>query len=173
MPNESEPSNSAPEPFSSMLCDQIRECRAPDSNDWGVLQVKDAGGLLVLVLSMQESERVANQLRGRAGRQGDPGETFTLVDLNDPLVEAAGLSSGMEAARPFLQSARRYSCLPELSSSDPQNCLPKMQWSSFPACRPCALPAECRFLGTPCLPQHSCFGLVSYLALRSLWCSTV
>ncbi|KAK9916292.1 hypothetical protein WJX75_000969 [Coccomyxa subellipsoidea] len=68
-------------------------------------QVKDVGGLLVLVLSMQESERVANQLRGRAGRQGDPGETYTLVDLNDPLVEAAGLSAGMEAMRPFLHKA--------------------------------------------------------------------
>lgn len=63
------------------------------------------GGLLVLVLSMQESERVANQLRGRAGRQGDPGETFTLVDLNDPLVEASGLTAGVEAMRPFLHSA--------------------------------------------------------------------
>ena len=67
--------------------------------------MKEQGGLLVLVLSMQESERVASQLRGRAGRQGDPGETFTLVDLNDPLVEAAGLTAGMEAMRPFLQSA--------------------------------------------------------------------
>lgn len=78
---------------------------APDFGAFVILQVKDVGGLLVLVLSMQESERVANQLRGRAGRQGDPGETYTLVDLNDPLVEAAGLSAGMEAMRPFLHSA--------------------------------------------------------------------
>lgn len=62
------------------------------------------GGLLVLVLSMQESERVAKQLKGRAGRQGDPGETFTLVDLNDPLVESSGLTSGLDAIRPMLQS---------------------------------------------------------------------
>lgn len=67
-------------------------------------QVKDVGGLLVLVLSMQESERVAAQLRGRAGRQGDPGETFTLVEINDPLVEASGIT-GMDAVKTLLQSA--------------------------------------------------------------------
>ncbi|BDA41171.1 Protein translocase subunit SecA [Coccomyxa sp. Obi] len=66
-------------------------------------EVKAVGGLLVLVLSMQESERVANQLKGRAGRQGDPGETFTLVDLNDPLVESSGLTGGLDAIRPMLQ----------------------------------------------------------------------
>ena len=67
-------------------------------------QVKAVGGLLVLVLSMQESERVANQLKGRAGRQGDPGETFTHVDLNDPLVESSGLTSGLDVIGPMLQS---------------------------------------------------------------------
>ena len=35
----------------------------------------------MIVLSIQESERVANQLKGRAGRQGDPGETHTLLSL--------------------------------------------------------------------------------------------
>ncbi len=69
-------------------------------------QVRRVGGLAVIVLSIQESERVARQLQGRAGRQGDPGETHTLVSLDDPIVEAAGLSSGLDAVRPLLQRAR-------------------------------------------------------------------
>lgn len=36
-------------------------------------QVREAGGLLVLGTSLQESRRFEQQLRGRAGRQGDPG----------------------------------------------------------------------------------------------------
>jgi preprotein translocase subunit SecA len=48
--------------------------------------VKDAGGLLVLGTERHESRRVDNQLRGRAGRQGDPGRSRFFVSLEDDIV---------------------------------------------------------------------------------------
>jgi preprotein translocase subunit SecA len=54
-------------------------------------EVKAAGGLLVLGSSLQESNRIELQLRGRAGRQGDPGTTQLLFDLSDPLVTTYGM----------------------------------------------------------------------------------
>lgn len=50
-------------------------------------KVRDAGGLMVLGLERYESRRMDSQLRGRAGRQGDPGETCFYISLEDPLVE--------------------------------------------------------------------------------------
>jgi preprotein translocase subunit SecA len=47
--------------------------------------VRAAGGLLVLGTGMNRSLRVDNQLRGRAGRQGDPGESRFFVNLEDVL----------------------------------------------------------------------------------------
>jgi preprotein translocase subunit SecA len=48
--------------------------------------VKEAGGLLVLGTERHESRRVDNQLRGRAGRQGDPGRSRFFVSLEDDIV---------------------------------------------------------------------------------------
>jgi preprotein translocase subunit SecA len=53
--------------------------------------VRRSGGLLVLGVSLQETGRVERQLRGRAGRQGDPGETRLLFDLSDRLIQTYGL----------------------------------------------------------------------------------
>lgn len=70
----------------------------------------DAGGLLVLLTAMSESRRVDLQYRGRAGRQGEPGETRLFVSLEDELlrlratdgeraaVEAALSADGLEAS---------------------------------------------------------------------------
>lgn len=52
-----------------------------------------AGGLLVLGTSLQEGARIELQLRGRAGRQGDPGTTQLLFDVGDPLVTTHGMQS--------------------------------------------------------------------------------
>jgi preprotein translocase subunit SecA len=60
---------------------------------FGFLQVVAAGGLLVLGTSLQEGERIELQLRGRAGRQGDPGTTQLMFDLSDPLFAAHGMQS--------------------------------------------------------------------------------
>jgi preprotein translocase subunit SecA len=48
--------------------------------------VKSAGGLFVIGTERHEARRIDNQLRGRAGRQGDPGETQFYVSLEDSLM---------------------------------------------------------------------------------------
>ncbi len=52
--------------------------------------VRSLGGLFVLGVGRQESRRVDDQLRGRAGRQGDPGESRFCVSLQDDLVVVFG-----------------------------------------------------------------------------------
>lgn len=49
-------------------------------------QVLDAGGLFVMGTERHESRRIDNQLRGRSGRQGDPGETRFYISLEDDLM---------------------------------------------------------------------------------------
>ncbi|GAA2063561.1 preprotein translocase subunit SecA [Catenulispora yoronensis] len=49
-------------------------------------EVQDLGGLYVLGTERHESRRIDNQLRGRAGRQGDPGETRFYLSLGDDLM---------------------------------------------------------------------------------------
>ena len=53
-------------------------------------KVLKAGGLFVLGTERHESRRVDNQLRGRAGRQGDPGESQFFVSLEDDLIRIFG-----------------------------------------------------------------------------------
>ncbi|KAA6421107.1 MAG: pre translocase subunit [Trebouxia sp. A1-2] len=53
-------------------------------------RVRDQGGLLVLGTSFHESQRSENQLKGRAARQGDPGETLMMYDLDDAAFRGAG-----------------------------------------------------------------------------------
>jgi preprotein translocase subunit SecA len=48
--------------------------------------VKSKGGLFVLGTERHEARRIDNQLRGRSGRQGDPGETQFYVSLDDSLM---------------------------------------------------------------------------------------
>ncbi len=52
--------------------------------------VKSVGGLFVLGTERHEARRIDNQLRGRAGRQGDPGETQFYVSLEDDLMRVFG-----------------------------------------------------------------------------------
>jgi len=49
-------------------------------------EVREAGGLYVLGTERHESRRIDNQLRGRSGRQGDPGESRFYLSLNDELM---------------------------------------------------------------------------------------
>jgi preprotein translocase subunit SecA len=53
-------------------------------------EVKKEGGLFVLGTERHEARRIDNQLRGRAGRQGDPGETQFFVSLEDSLMRVFG-----------------------------------------------------------------------------------
>ena len=59
-------------------------------------QVREAGGLRVILASMQTNQRGENQLRGRAGRQGDPGETLALLDAQDRLIQESGSTALVE-----------------------------------------------------------------------------
>ncbi len=52
--------------------------------------VKDAGGLYVLATERHESRRIDNQLRGRSGRQGDPGRSSFFLSLEDDLMRIFG-----------------------------------------------------------------------------------
>ena len=49
-------------------------------------QVKELGGLRIIATERHESRRIDNQLRGRSGRQGDPGSSRFYLSLDDPLM---------------------------------------------------------------------------------------
>jgi preprotein translocase subunit SecA len=53
-------------------------------------EVKSLGGLFVLGTERHDARRIDNQLRGRSGRQGDPGETQFFVSLDDHLIRVFG-----------------------------------------------------------------------------------
>ncbi|MBR4861771.1 MAG: preprotein translocase subunit SecA [Firmicutes bacterium] len=53
-------------------------------------RVKELGGLCIIGTERHESRRIDNQLRGRAGRQGDPGETQFFISLEDDLMRLFG-----------------------------------------------------------------------------------
>lgn len=53
-------------------------------------EITDLGGLFVIGTERHEARRIDNQLRGRAGRQGDPGETQFYVSLDDELMRVFG-----------------------------------------------------------------------------------
>ena len=53
-------------------------------------KVKELGGLFILGTERHESRRIDNQLRGRSGRQGDPGSTIFFISLQDELMRIFG-----------------------------------------------------------------------------------
>ena len=53
-------------------------------------QVRAAGGLFILGTERHESRRIDNQLRGRSGRQGDPGETRFFISMTDDIMRLFG-----------------------------------------------------------------------------------
>lgn len=59
-------------------------------NEDAYVEVKNLGGLFVLGTERHEARRIDDQLRGRAGRQGDPGETQFYVSLDDQLMRVFG-----------------------------------------------------------------------------------
>ncbi|SDF90819.1 protein translocase subunit secA [Limimonas halophila] len=65
--------------------EQIREDCARKHDE-----VANAGGLFILGTERHESRRIDNQLRGRAGRQGDPGESEFFLSLEDDLMRIFG-----------------------------------------------------------------------------------
>jgi preprotein translocase subunit SecA len=70
----------APERFEELVSKFRDECRPAGDH------VRELGGLYVLGTERHESRRIDNQLRGRAGRQGDPGESRFYLSLEDELM---------------------------------------------------------------------------------------
>ncbi len=62
----------------------------PQANELQTEEIRALGGLYVLGTERHEARRIDNQLRGRAGRQGDPGETQFYVSLEDDLMRIFG-----------------------------------------------------------------------------------
>ena len=62
----------------------------PDATETQAKEIRDMGGLFVLGTERHEARRIDNQLRGRSGRQGDPGETQFFVSMDDSLMRVFG-----------------------------------------------------------------------------------
>jgi preprotein translocase subunit SecA len=72
--------------------DFIEDGKKGDVNEFkkNETKVKDHGGLFIIGTERHESRRIDNQLRGRAGRQGDPGSTIFFISLQDELMRIFG-----------------------------------------------------------------------------------
>ena len=71
------------------LSEEAKQARVTQLRDeWKVVheQVKALGGLRIIATERHESRRIDNQLRGRSGRQGDPGSSRFYLSLDDPLM---------------------------------------------------------------------------------------
>jgi preprotein translocase subunit SecA len=76
--------NDDPEQFARLLQEYTAQCNAERE------EVLEAGGLYILGTERHESRRIDNQLRGRAGRQGDPGCSRFYLSLEDDLLRIFG-----------------------------------------------------------------------------------
>ncbi len=65
-------------------------------------RIIEAGGLQVIGTGLHESVRIDNQLRGRAGRQGDPGSTIYFISIEDPVYRAFGQQKILEELQQYL-----------------------------------------------------------------------
>jgi len=71
-----------------MYAEKLEEHRKVTSKE--AEQVREAGGLFILGTERHESRRIDNQLRGRAGRQGDPGESKFYLAMTDDIMRLFG-----------------------------------------------------------------------------------
>jgi preprotein translocase subunit SecA len=89
-----------PEEYEALWPDVLKEAQEAVATEHD--EVKEAGGLYVLGTERHESRRIDNQLRGRSGRQGDPGESRFYLSLTDDLMRL--FNSGMVES--FLNAAK-------------------------------------------------------------------
>lgn len=90
---------------------EFKKAYAAEYEKWknDYIKVKEAGGLYILGTERHESRRIDNQLRGRSGRQGDPGESRFFLSLDDDLMRLFARDSlrsimgrsGMENGEPL------------------------------------------------------------------------
>ena len=83
-----EPDNSEILEARQLFADKLRQHKAEISGEAD--RVRQAGGLFIIGTERHDSRRIDNQLRGRAGRQGDPGETRFYISLEDDLMRLFG-----------------------------------------------------------------------------------
>ena len=76
--------------YEESLAKHKEECRIEKG------KVLALGGLYILGTELHESRRIDNQLRGRSGRQGDPGESRFYISLEDELMEISGVKDRMD-----------------------------------------------------------------------------
>ncbi|MDR2543815.1 MAG: preprotein translocase subunit SecA [Treponema sp.] len=76
--------NATPEQFAAVYSEELEKWR----KDYE--EVKSLGGLYVIGTERHESRRIDNQLRGRSGRQGDPGKSRFFISMDDELMRLFG-----------------------------------------------------------------------------------
>jgi preprotein translocase subunit SecA len=91
-----------PEQYAAVYADEYEKWKADYE------EVKAAGGLYVIGTERHESRRIDNQLRGRSGRQGDPGRSKFFISMDDDLMRLFGENikgimarMGMQAGEPI------------------------------------------------------------------------
>ena len=89
------PTKRYPETWAKVLWEKVQQCRADRE------QVYQLGGLHVIGTQRHESRRIDNQLRGRAGRQGDPGSSRFFISLEDEMMRRFG----GERLKPWMERA--------------------------------------------------------------------
>ncbi len=101
-----DPTKKYPERWAEVLYEKVKECQK------NYEKVKALGGLHIIGTERHESRRIDNQLRGRAGRQGDPGSSRFYLSLEDELLRLFGSDKlqglmdklGMEEGEPIEHS---------------------------------------------------------------------
>ncbi|WP_022852624.1 preprotein translocase subunit SecA [Thermodesulfatator atlanticus] len=106
-----DPTKKYPERWAEILYEKVKECK----EDYE--RVKALGGLHIIGTERHESRRIDNQLRGRAGRQGDPGSSRFYLSLEDELLrlfgsdklrgimDRLGIEEGEPIEHPFVSKA--------------------------------------------------------------------
>jgi len=106
-----DPTTKYPERWAQVLYEKVLECQKDAE------KVRALGGLYIIGTERHESRRIDNQLRGRAGRQGDPGTTRFFLSLEDDLlrlfgsdkikafIDKLGLPEGEPLEHPWLSKA--------------------------------------------------------------------
>ncbi|AEH45153.1 preprotein translocase, SecA subunit [Thermodesulfatator indicus DSM 15286] len=106
-----DPTKKFPERWAEVLYQKVKECQ----EDYE--RVKALGGLHIIGTERHESRRIDNQLRGRAGRQGDPGSSRFYLSLEDDLLrlfgsdklrgimDRLGIEEGEPIEHPFVSKA--------------------------------------------------------------------
>lgn len=112
---EPDPNNEADYELQMQYQNLYEKCKA--ETDKAAEAARQAGGLFIIGTERHESRRIDDQLRGRSGRQGDPGESRFFLSLDDPLLRlfipdgtmkdmiGAGLDDGQEIRSKMLSRA--------------------------------------------------------------------